>query len=217
MAMTREELRIILEEGESYRIEFKERLADLDREMVAFANASGGRIFVGISDTGIIKGFSAENSAKSRIQDTANNCDPAVKILLEEFENLLIIHVREGTDKPYRCSSGFYTRTGPNAQKLNRDQIIAFIQAEGKTRFEELIKRDFSDRDIDATKVDRFLQLAGISPVLDKPLLYKNLGIGELQEGRFFYNNICRCATSSPENWRAKKFHNSRMKPCAKH
>ena len=43
MALTREELSIILQEGEGYRTEFKERMANLDREMVAFANASGGR------------------------------------------------------------------------------------------------------------------------------------------------------------------------------
>jgi ATP-dependent DNA helicase RecG len=190
MVMTKEELKIILEEGEGYRIEFKEKVSDLDREMVAFANASGGRIFLGISDQGLIKGIAINNILKSRVQDIANNCDPSVKIIFEEFENILIVHVREGTDKPYRCTGGFYTRTGPNAQKLNRDQIISFIQAEGKVRYDELVKRDFTDRDIDQEKIDRFLKMAGISPVLDKPLLYKNLGIGEIQEGRVFYNNL---------------------------
>ncbi|WP_435548422.1 ATP-binding protein [Desulfobacterium sp. N47] len=190
MPMTKEELRIILEEGEGYRIEFKERVSDLDREMAAFANASGGRIFLGITDEAKVRGIFLNNSLKSRIQDIANNCDPAVKIILEEFENILIIHVREGTDKPYKCSSGFYTRTGPNAQKLSRDQIISFVQAEGKVRYDELIKRDFGDNDINHEKIEGFLKKAGISPVLDKYLLYKNLGIGEIQEGRVFYNNL---------------------------
>ena len=40
-----EELALILEEGEGYKIEFKERLTSLDKEMVAFANASGGTIY----------------------------------------------------------------------------------------------------------------------------------------------------------------------------
>lgn len=190
MVMNKQELKIILEEGEGYRIEFKEKVSDLDREMVAFANASGGRVFLGIDDNGDVKGITINNGLKSRIQDIANNCDPAVKILFEEFENILIIHVREGTDKPYRCTGGFYTRTGPNAQKLNRDQIVAFIQAEGKVRYDELVKRDFKDKDIDQEKIDSFLKMAGISPMLDKPLLYKNLGIGEIQESRIYYNNL---------------------------
>ena len=43
---TREELDLILEEGEGYSVEFKLSAdSDLSREIVAFANASGGRIF----------------------------------------------------------------------------------------------------------------------------------------------------------------------------
>lgn len=37
--MTDKELDLVLAQGESYRIEFKEELTNLDREMVAFANA----------------------------------------------------------------------------------------------------------------------------------------------------------------------------------
>lgn len=48
MKLSKEEISLIIQEGEGYRIEFKERLTNLDREMVAFANASGGRIFMGI-------------------------------------------------------------------------------------------------------------------------------------------------------------------------
>ena len=51
------EMELILDEGEGYLIEFKESVSDsLAREMVAFANSSGGRVFVGISDDGSIKG-----------------------------------------------------------------------------------------------------------------------------------------------------------------
>ena len=191
MALTKEELSIILQEGEGYRTEFKERLtANLDREMVAFANASGGRLFLGISDDGKISGIEIDNKLKSQVQDIANNCDPAIKIQLEAYKNILVINVREGADKPYRCTSGFYTRTGPNAQKLSRDQIVNFIQAEGKIRYDELMKRNFTQKDIDQAKLEHFLELARISPVLDKPLLYKNLGIGEVQEGKVFFNNL---------------------------
>jgi len=190
MALTKEELKIILQEGEGYRIEFKERVSNLDREMVAFANASGGRIFLGIADEGKISGIKIDNKLKSQLQDKANNCDPAVKISLEEFHDILIINVREGVDKPYKCASGFFTRTGPNSQKLGRDQILAFIKAEGKIRYDELIKRDITSKEIDQNKINHFLKLAGISPVINKTLLHKNLGIGEINAGRLCYNNL---------------------------
>ena len=78
------ELRRVIEEGEGYKIEFKESLANLDKELVAFANSSGGRIFLGITDDNEIKGVRITNKFKSQVQDIANNCQPAVKILLEE-------------------------------------------------------------------------------------------------------------------------------------
>jgi ATP-dependent DNA helicase RecG len=55
--MNAEELKLILEEGEGYRIEFKEALSGIDREMVAFANASGGRLFIGVTDQKAVRGM----------------------------------------------------------------------------------------------------------------------------------------------------------------
>ncbi len=125
--MKPEELQLILEEGEGYKIEFKESLSSIDKEMVAFANCSGGRIFLGIADNREVKGVTITNALKSRIQDIANNCEPRIKIILEDADNLLIIHVREGEDKPYRCAAGFFTRVGPNSQKMTRNEIVDFF------------------------------------------------------------------------------------------
>jgi len=138
-----EEMQLVLEEGEGYKIEFKESLANIDKEIVAFANSSGGRIFLGIGDDNEVKGIRITNKLKSQIQDTANNCQPPVTILLEEFGNILVVNVKEGTDKPYKCSSGFYTRVGPNSQKLDRDDIIEFFKSEGKIRFDDFYAGKF--------------------------------------------------------------------------
>jgi len=187
--MTDKELDLVLAQGESYRIEFKEELTNLDREMVAFANASGGFIYLGISDHGEIKGFSFNNKIKSQIQDIANNCDPPVKILIKELKNIVRIEVREGDDKPYRCTKGFYNRTGPNSQKMNRDEIIDFVKAEGKVRFDEMVKRDFGINDFDESKFERFLKMAGISKILDTPTILKNLHAADFQGKDVFYYN----------------------------
>ena len=188
--MTEKELQVILEGGEGYKIEFKEALTNIDKELVAFANSSGGRIFLGITDDKQITGVKITNRLKSQIQDIANNCQPSVKILFEELEDILVIRVREGEDKPYKCASGFYTRVGPNSQKLGRDEIIEFFKAEGKIRFDELehVKFDY-DTHFEAKKLDRFLRLAGISKVLDTPAILVNLGVAEQHEGKLIFNN----------------------------
>ena len=88
--MDKKELDTVLKEGEGYKIEFKEGLSNLEKELVAFANSSGGRIFLGITDSCKVKGIHITNKLKSRIQDTANNCKPEVKISIEDFNYILI-------------------------------------------------------------------------------------------------------------------------------
>ena len=188
--MNKEELQLVLQEGEGYRIEFKESPAYIDKELVAFANSAGGRIFLGITDSNEVKGIKVTNSLKSQIQDIATKCQPAVKLSFQRFDNILIINVREGEDKPYQCTSGFYMRVGPNSQKLSRDEIIEFFKAEGKIRFDELINLKFDyDTQFDPKKLDRFLSLAGISKVLDTSPTLINLGVAEKQQGKTIFNN----------------------------
>jgi len=188
--MDKKELSIVLKEGEGYKIEFKEGIGGLDKEMVAFANSSGGKIILGVTDKGEIAGINLTNDLKSKIQDIANNCQPVIKILLDTFENILIINVREGTDKPYRCSSGFYKRIGSISQKMTRDEIIDLIKSEGKVRFDELIKPKFNyPGDFDKNKFSAFLKLAKISKVGNIEKLLSGLGVAEKQEGKLYFNN----------------------------
>lgn len=188
--MNKEELQLVLQEGEGYRIEFKESPAYIDKELVAFANSAGGRIFLGITDSNEVKGIKVTNSLKSQIQDIATKCQPAVKLSFQRFDNILIINVREGEDKPYQCTSGFYMRVGPSSQKLSRDEIIEFFKAEGKIRFDELINLKFDyNTQFDPKKLDRFLSLAGISKVLDTSPTLINLGVAEKQQGKTIFNN----------------------------
>ena len=97
--MNNKELNFILQEGEGLKIEFKESLKNIDKELVAFTNAEGGRIFVGVIDDNKIKGAEITNKLKSELQDIARNCDPPIGIELESFNNILIVYVKEGTNK----------------------------------------------------------------------------------------------------------------------
>ena len=188
--MNDKELELVLEEGEGFRIEFKESLKSIDKEIVAFANSSGGRIFLGIGDDNVVTGINITNKLKSQVQDMANNCQPPVDVLIEEFGNILIINVLEIVDKPCKCSAGFYTRIGPNSQKLDRNDIIDFFQSEGKIRFDELVNLKFDyDTHFDNAKFDIFLRLAGISKILDTPSMLVNLGVAEKQDGKLIFNN----------------------------
>ena len=188
--MNEKELKMILEEGEGYKIEFKESLSGIDKEMVSFANSSGGRIFLGITDDSKIKGFAASNRLKSQIQDIASNCRPKVQIAFEKFENILIITVREGSDKPYECSEGFFKRLGPNSQKMTRNEIVDLFKSEGKIRFDELMEPGFNyPGDYDKNKLTEFIELGGLSKTAGSERILLSLNVSTRQRGNLHFNN----------------------------
>lgn len=189
--MNKNELDLILQEGEGYTIEFKENVnSDLAKELIAMANSSGGRIFIGIHDSGKVTGIVVTNALISQIQDMANHCDPAVAIRIETFENILIIHVKEGLNKPYRCNKGFYIRTGANSQKMTTREITEFIQAEGKVRFDEILRDDVDINKVFKKEVfDRYLGISKITKTLDDYAILENLGVLAYRNQKPFLNN----------------------------
>ena len=117
---------------------------------------------------------------KSQIQDIANNCNPKPEISIEKIENIIIVTVKEGEDKPYQCSSGFYMRIGANSQKMNRDEIKEFFRSEGKVRFDEIISKDFNyDKDFDNEKFSKYLELASIDSYQKRDIVLSSLCVLE--------------------------------------
>ena len=106
-----DDLPVILSEGESYTVEFKESAdKSLPSEVCAFANASGVRVFIGVDDSGRIAGTDVSNTARSRIQDSLNKIEPRLKVDIKIHENIIVLTVPEGKHKPYSCPAGFYLR-----------------------------------------------------------------------------------------------------------
>ncbi len=188
--MDKKELALILKEGEGYFIEFKESLSGIEKEFVAFANSSGGKLFLGVTDEGKIKGLRITNRLKSDVQNIVRNCDPTIKVSIESLENILIIKVKEGKDKPYRCSSGFHKRIGSNSQKMTRSEILEFFKSEGKVRFDELINTKFKyPKDFNREGLNKFLEFAGLSKTLSTERILFNLGVVETQGRRIYFSN----------------------------
>ena len=165
-----DELKFLISQGEGYNIEFKESFSgSIAREMCAFANANGGKILMGVSDDGEIRGITISNNLISRIYDIARNSDPALKIEVSRMGNILIVDVQEGTDKPYTINGKFYVRQGTNSQQLQRDEIRRFFQEEGLILFDEKQNYDFDpEKDFDETTFRTFLEMTRTSPILEK-------------------------------------------------
>jgi ATP-dependent DNA helicase RecG len=182
---------MILSEGESYTVEFKESPdKDLPTEVCAFANASGGKVYIGIHDKGYIVGTDTSNAARSRIQDTVSKIEPRLNVRIDVIDDIVVLTVPEGTHKPYSCPAGFYLRSGPNSQKLDRDSIIEFFQSEGRVRYDEIVRDDLPiDERFNEAAFKRYVKIANISKVIDQAAILKNLNCAGASGGRQCFTN----------------------------
>ncbi|MCD6457127.1 MAG: putative DNA binding domain-containing protein [Methanophagales archaeon] len=190
--MEDKDFELILKTGESYFVEFKEGVdKGLVKEIVAFSNSQGGRIFIGVTDSGEIKGIKVTNKLKSQIFDAARNCDPSIDIKLSTYKNkVLVVEVPEGDKKPYSCSQGFFIRNGPNSQKLSRDEILSFAYTEGRLTFDEQINEDFIyPDDFDRQKFSDYLKEARLTDINDDESLLIILGVAKKVKSKILLNN----------------------------
>ena len=116
----------LIKTGEGYTLELKERFSSsIGKEICAFANASGGKIILGVKDSGEIIGFNSTNTIKSQIQDIARNMDPSFHVNVDSVDNIVVIYVPEGKEKPYFVNGHSFLRYGANSCQLKRNGLFA--------------------------------------------------------------------------------------------
>ncbi|MDD3176069.1 MAG: putative DNA binding domain-containing protein [Candidatus Nanoarchaeia archaeon] len=186
--MNKKELFELIKTGEGYTLEFKQDFnSSIGKSICAFANASGGKIFLGVSDENKIIGFKNNNKIFSEIQTIARNMDPSFQINFEMVDNIGVIYVPEGKDKPYSVSGKYYLRQGANSQCLNRDELNEFFQKNNKISFERQIPNLNLTEDFDKSKFEFFRTKAKIPLDLSIGHVLKNLNL--LTEDK--PNNAC--------------------------
>jgi ATP-dependent DNA helicase RecG len=192
--MNNTELQALRSQGEGLHLEFKESInSGLAKEIVAFANTKGGMLLIGVDDDGGIKNKVLSNGDRSKIQDISRECDPSIDISIEtvdEQENVLIVHVKEGLNKPYRCSTGFYAREGASSVKRKTHEIHEMFRDEGRFSFDDILclKADF-EKEFEPRLLKRFFREAGKEQILSDEDTLHNLGVLEFVDGKPILNN----------------------------
>ena len=146
-------------QSENQYIEFKsERVSarKLAEEIVAFANAEGGEIWLGIEDDKTITGIS-----RSYEEDIMNICRegviPPVSPLYQEMEvgnaTVARIVVAKGVDRPYYTSKDrYFIRVGSTKRIASREELIRLFQSSGLFHYDliEISGTGMSHLDISA-------------------------------------------------------------------
>lgn len=164
-----EEIREILSKGETSKIQFKVNVNNeqsIAQEMLAFANAKGGNILIGVEDkTWEIVGLSDENLRRlsNLLVNAANeHIKPPIFIETEtaliDGKKILVVSIPEGNDKPYKDKDGaIFLKNGANKRKVLNNEEILRLLSQGKNLFaDELPIPQASLSDLNKEKFDDF-------------------------------------------------------------
>lgn len=182
---------------ESETTELKEVVVDdIKKEIIAFANCDGGKLYIGVRDDGTVVGLDNADRASLQISNMVRDAiKPDVTMFLHyetiivNGKNILAVDIQRGTDRPYYLAKkgmrpeGVYVRQGYSSVPATDTAIRRMIRETDGDSFEamrclnqditfEEIKKEFSHRKIEfGPKQMRSLKL------IDQDGLYSNLAL----------------------------------------
>lgn len=159
---------------ESETVEFKEVVVeDIKKEIIAFANCDGGKLYIGVRDDGTVTGLDDPDRAALQISNIVRDAiKPDVTMFLhyetlEEYgKKIVVVDVQRGTDRPYYIArkgmrpEGVYVRQGYSSVPAAGTAIRRMIKETDGDRFEamrcmdqdltfESAKKEFELRDVE--------------------------------------------------------------------
>ena len=180
---------------ENHDIEFKqEYVSDINKEAIAFANAEGGTILVGIQKDGQVCGIDDPDDTMQRITNSLRDTvSPdimpfiSVKTIIMDEKKVVEITVTTGTNRPYYIKdkglkpSGVYIRKGSSSQPMSDDGIREMIIQTSGRSFESCrsLKQELSFNSFKAEMNSRNIKLGNAQmktlKLIGEDGLYTNL------------------------------------------
>ena len=157
----------LINKGENYHIEFKleeESNEDFAKTFVCFSNTDGGRILVGVDDSGKIIGVSDIDKVMLRMDDIAlNRCEPPITIFQESInidgKNIVIVNIKKGNQRPYKTKSGqYYIRSSNRCRQATREELLRIFQSTKSLFYDELPINNAGLEDLDISAFKYFLK-----------------------------------------------------------
>jgi len=161
--MNNKELQNIISQGENINIEFKENFNnDAIIALCAFANTKGGKVYIGISDSGKIKGIDIKqetipiiiNEVKNK---TYPNIIPDTEIIKAENKRILIISIKEFPIKPVAVKGKYYKRVKNSNHQLNLQEIAEEHLKTLNSSWDYYIDTNNSIDDVSIKKIENFI------------------------------------------------------------
>ena len=137
---------------ESETVELKSTVvADLCKEIIAFANAKGGTIYIGVEDDGTVVGVEGADRITLQVNNMVrDSIKPDLTMFVRyetqtvEGRQIIAVTVQKGTDRPYYLGSkglrpsGVYVRNGTSADPATDTAIRRMIKETDGDSFESM-------------------------------------------------------------------------------
>ena len=138
---------VVINMYENEKVEFKlEKTDEIYKEVLAFINADGGLIYIGVDDEGNRVGLKdADETFTAITNGIRDNIEPDATMFIKytlEKDRVLRIEVNEGSFKPYYLKSkglkpsGVYIRQGVSKAQVSYEQIRQMIKNTDGDSFE---------------------------------------------------------------------------------
>jgi len=163
--------------------------ADLAETLVAFANAQGGTVVVGVGGRAHarVEGVSDVDSAREAVLEAALICTPplvlpAVQTAQHDDATLLLVHVPPGMPQVYSLYGKYLYREGMTNQPLLPDALRRLLNERGNVGWEQLVPDDVSLGELDIGKVQAYLHRLNMATYSDAYTVLYRRGCLERQE-----------------------------------
>src|SRR5208283_1718758 len=166
------ELIELIGRGEDSRTEFKKsqdvtNAKSLAGEMVAFSNSKGGKILIGVDDTGEIIGLTLGDIRRINqlISNTATDCvrpsiNPETENISVGEKLVMVVTVPEGISKPYADNDGvFWVKSGADKRRVtSREEVQRMLQSADLVHADEVPVEGTTTDDLDAEHFGTFFE-----------------------------------------------------------
>ncbi|MCI0494381.1 putative DNA binding domain-containing protein [candidate division KSB1 bacterium] len=189
----------ILQEKEGQLFERKSARIDprdLANHFVAFANADGGFVAIGIEDDGTITGITEhEMKINSFLQSVWDLCVPPVPIIHQfidclnhrrKADQILFIEVIQSGKLHANTKDEVYLRIGDQSRKLSFDERMQLAYDRGAASWESALVPDFPLNELNTEVLERYRTTIGTSLTIQQLLPARRLA--ELKDDRLILN-----------------------------
>ncbi|MEG2540329.1 MAG: putative DNA binding domain-containing protein [Clostridia bacterium] len=182
---------------ESEIVELKrEYTEDIKREVMAFANTDGGKVYIGVGDSGEVIGLAnADDVCLRVVQSCRNGLKPDITLFLKatienvDEKQIVVLTVARGTATPYYLSdkglkpSGVYIRIGTSSVPATDAHIRKMIKENDGDKY--ILQRSL-EQNLTFAEATKEFETAGLKfgkpqmstlGIIDKDKQFTNLGL----------------------------------------